>query len=165
MSGFIGNSNTLNTVLATKDSRIAAPRFLVREFADRNTPRYNPTQTTGGFISTYWPRGGGFLGDQALDYGVMVSIWSRNFSRVAYGASSRVGFVGVTRDSAGGRLGAVTCSLFRTSDRQWIMDVVSDVNGDFLLQSWYSPDTHFIVFSKTGAPDVIGTTRQTLVGA
>jgi hypothetical protein len=86
-------------------------------------------------------------------------------ARLAHGCASRVGFVGVSRDQYGAPLGGVTCSLFLTATKAWIMDIVSDTNGAFLLQSVYSPDTHFIVFHKSGSPDVFGTTRQNLVGA
>lgn len=165
MSTFVGFNVVMNPVVIPNDDRIAPPYLSVRNYARRYQKRRNATQSPGSFVTDYWPGGANLLGDQALNYGVMVAVRVRGLSRLAYGAPSRVGFVGVTRDSAGGRLAAVTCSLFRTSDKLWIMDVVSDVNGDFLLQSWYSPDTHFIVFSKTGAPDVVGTTRQTLVGA
>jgi hypothetical protein len=55
--------------------------------------------------------------------------------------------------------------LFRTSNDLFIMEITSDASGNFLLQSWYSPDTHYIVAYKAGSPDIFGTTVNTLVGA
>lgn len=163
MSGFLGAAMP-TMYLEPKDRRLDQHnrrRPLHRIASDRSCLLHMPC----GFANDFWPGNRGFVGDYATDIGMMDATWARRMERVGHGAGSRLGFVGTTRDAAGGRLAGVTCSLFRTSDKLWIMDVVSDVNGDFLLQTFYSPDTHFIVFSKTGSPDVVGTTRQTLVGA
>lgn len=163
MSGFIGGALS-QTIINTKDRRLVSNYQNLRRQQDLVSERYNATRYPGGYVSDYWPGGRGFNGD-SVEAPVVEALWGRGITRLAHGCSSRLGFVGVTRDAAGGRLAGVTCSLFRTSTKEWIMDIVSDVNGDFLLQTFYSPDTHFIVFSKTGAPDVVGTTRQTLLGA
>jgi hypothetical protein len=164
MSQFIGGAEP-TTTLTWKDRRLVPSYQAIRRERDRLVDRHSATSYPGGYATAFWPGGCSLTGDQAVDVGMMQAIWSRPLARLAWGAGSRVGFVGTTRDAAGGRLAGVTCSLFRTSDKLWIMDIVSDANGDFLLQSWFSPDAHFIVFAKSGSPDVTGTTRQTLVGA
>lgn len=117
-----------------------------------------------GYKSQWWPRGNGLLGDYGADVGVLDSVaWS--FFEPVGGESSRVGFVGITRDQYGTPVGSCVVQLFRTSDDLFIMEVTSDASGNFLLQSWYTPDTHYIVAYKAGSPDIFGTTVNTLVGA
>lgn len=164
MSQLIGGALPVN-ILERKDRRLVPSYQMIRRERDRIVDRDLPTAYPGGYTTAFWPGNRGFVGDQSVDVGIMEAVWSRQLARLAWGAGSRVGFIGKTYDQNGNVLPGVTCSLFRTSDRLWIMDVVSDSNGDFLLQSWYSPDTHFIVFSKSGSPEVFGTTRQTLIGA
>ena len=165
MSQLLGAAEPTLGFIAQKDVRMVPVYGNIRRERDFIIIRHSATNFPGGWATTFWPGGGGLTGDQSADTSMLAAIWRGPVARLAWGSASRVGFVGTTRDAAGGRLAGVTCSLFRTSDKLWIMDVVSDANGDFLLQSWYSPDTHFIVFAKSGAPDVVGTTRQTLVGA
>ncbi len=164
MSGLIGNALP-QFILTMKDRRLVPDYQHIRRSRDRFYERSDATQFPGGFASDYWPGNRGFIGDAGADYGITEAVWSRGVARLAHGVASRVGFVGVTRDQYGAPLGGVTCSLFKTDTRAWIMDVVSDADGAFLLQSVYSPDTHFIVFYKAGSPEVFGTTRQALVGA
>ncbi len=151
--------------ISTKDRRLTPVYQVIRKERDLIAERGSGTEYPGGYTNVFWPGCRQFVGDNGLDVGMIEPIFRGPVARIALGAGSRVGFVGVTRDAQGAPLGGVTCSLFRTATREWIMDIVSGVDGSFLLQSWYSPDAHFIVFSKTGAPDVFGTTKQTLVGA
>jgi hypothetical protein len=163
MSGFLGAAMPTPAIMM-KDERLnvmARGLRATKRVAERSCMLHMPC----GYGNDFWPGNRGFLGDHATGIGVMDQTWARRHERVAHGIASRVGFVGRTYDANGNILAGVTCSLFRTSDKLWIMDVVSGADGSFLLQSWYSPDTHFIVFSKAGAPEVYGTTRQTLVGA
>lgn len=118
-----------------------------------------------GFYSEFWPGNRGFVGDLGLDVAVLQGVWGRRLKRFGHGEASRVGFVGVTRNQYGAPLGGVTCVLHKTSDRSFVHEIVSDANGNFLLQSWYSPDTHYIVFHKAGSPNVYGSTDNNLVGA
>jgi hypothetical protein len=152
-------------ILQRKDRRLVPTYGVIRRERDRIVDRDLPTAYPGGYSTAFWPGGRGFIGDQGADVGLQEAVYSRPMARLAWGNASRVGFVGTTRDAYGTPIGGVTCSLFRTADRLFIMDIVSDANGDFLLQSWYSPDTHFIVFYKAGAPSIYGTTDQTLIGA
>jgi hypothetical protein len=162
-------SNLLNNpaapVLSIKDRRLVPNFQVIRRERDRVVERNHATEMPSGYKNTFWPGNRGFVGDRGLDVGIMEPVWSRLLARLGHGEASRVGFVGVTRDQYGAPLGGVTCSLFLTATRQWIMDIVSDANGGFLLQSFYSPDTHFIVFNKAGSPNVYGATDQNLVGA
>jgi hypothetical protein len=164
MSNLIGGALP-TTILQMKDRRIQQNYQIIRRMRDRINERHSVTAQPGGWSTDYWPGRVGFQGDQGTDYGIMDATWGRQMARIAQGCASRVGFIGISFDQFGTPLAGVTCSLFRTSTREWIMDVISGSNGSFLLQSWYSPDTHFIVFNKSGAPDVFGTTKQTLVGA
>ena len=117
-----------------------------------------------GFRSEWWPRGQNLIGDYAVDVGILdEETWG--FFEPVGGESSRVGFVGITRDQYGTPVGSCVVQLFRTSDDRFIMEVTSDASGNFLLQSWYTPDTHYIVAYKAGSPDIFGTTVNTLVGA
>lgn len=158
MSQMIGDQNA---VVTANDIRMHMPSRNQKPLTSKISPRVY------SYATRYWPgsAGCGFYGDTAADIGVGQAQSYGPMERIAEGAASRVGFVGITRDQYGAPLGGVTCSLFRTSDRQWIMDVVSRSDGGFGLVSPYSPDTHFIVYLKSGAPDVFGTTKQTLVGA
>jgi hypothetical protein len=160
MSQLIGGALPVN-VLERKDRRLVPTYQVTRRERDRVVDRDLPTPYPGGYANNFWPGGGGL----SAGTGILSAVYGRSVARLAWGIASRVGFVGRTYDQNGNVLGGVTCSLFRTSDKLWIMDVISNFDGSFLLQSWYSPDTHFIVFSKAGSPEVFGTTRQTLVGA
>lgn len=164
MSQLIGGALPTQ-ILDRKDRRLVPNYQLIRRERDRIVDRDLPTAYPGGYTSSFWPGGGGLTGDMAVDVSMMQAVWRLAPARLALGIASRVGFVGRTYGETGAILGGVTCSLFRTSTKEWIMDVISGDDGSFLLQSWYSPDTHFIVFSKAGSPEVFGTTRQTLVGA
>lgn len=118
-----------------------------------------------GYQTDWWPARGGFIGDLGADVGLLdVSDQWGEYEPVG-GESSRVGFVGVTRDQYGSPIGACVVQLFRTADDLFIMEIASDASGNFLLQSWYTPDTHYIVAYKAGSPDIFGTTVNTLVGA
>jgi hypothetical protein len=162
MSGLLGGALPTG-IVTTKDTRLGTPFLAMTDTRRRIVERADFART--GYQNEFWPGNGSFGGDQSADVAIMVPIWSRRMKRFASGEASRVGFIGISFDQFGTPLAGVTCSLFRTSTKEWIMDIVSGSDGSFLLQSWYSPDTHFIVFNKSGAPDVFGTTKQTLVGA
>ena len=79
-------------------------------------------------------------------------------------SSRQLTIAGVTKDSSGVALASCTVQLFRTSDDAFLSDVVSDFAGNYLF---YPLETgpFYIVAYKAGAPDVAGTTVNTLVGA
>jgi hypothetical protein len=81
---------------------------------------------------------------------------SRSFS--TYNAS----ITGVTKDSAGAALGGCTVQLFRTVDDSYRSEAISDGAGNYTLY----PDVtgpFYLVAYKPGAPDVGGTTANTLI--
>ena len=72
---------------------------------------------------------------------------------------------GVTRDSAGAVLGGCGVELFRTASDIMMLRTVSDATtGDFRFSA---PDEgpYYIVAYKAGAPDVAGTSVNTLTAA
>jgi hypothetical protein len=72
---------------------------------------------------------------------------------------------GVTRDSTGAVLGNCDVDLLRTRDDFKVDDVMSDANGVYEFRGASPSETYYIVAYKTGAPDVAGTTVNTLVGS
>jgi hypothetical protein len=71
---------------------------------------------------------------------------------------------GFTRDSSGAVLPFCTVTVFRTADGSVAAVGQSDANGYYLLYA-SSALAHYVVAYKAGAPDVAGTTVNTLVGA
>ena len=69
---------------------------------------------------------------------------------------------GVTRDSAGAALGACIVQLFRTPSDSAAQEIISDASGNF---SFDNPGSgpFYIVAYKAGAPDLAGTTVNTIV--
>lgn len=121
------------------------------------------THRDGSMRTEWWPRGGGFLGDQAVDFGVRDGVWWAQ-PEIVGGTTSRYGITGVTRDAYGSPVGGVTVKLFLTSDDSRVDQTVSDPVGTFLVSSPYLTG-HYLVAYKTGTPDVEGTTVNTLVPA
>jgi len=115
------------------------------------------------FGTEWWPRGGGLVGDGGADVGILDGVQWGDFYPAA-GAASRYGFVGRTRDQWGTEIATCTVYLFRTSDNTLIDTTTSDSAGNFLLNTAYYPDTHYIVAHKSGSPDVDGVTPNTLIG-
>lgn len=70
---------------------------------------------------------------------------------------------GVTKDSTGAALASVTVQLFRTVDDAYIGETTSNGSGVYSIASVVS-GPFYIVAYKAGAPDVAGTTVNTLVG-
>lgn len=119
----------------------------------------------GDYRSLWWPAGSGLFGDQDIDVGLLEAKkrgWG--FYDLTRGHTSRYGVVGVTRDQYGSPLGGVTVKLFRTSTDERVDSVVSDASGNYAVYSPYYPDAHYIVTYKAGAPDVFGTSPNTLIG-
>lgn len=72
---------------------------------------------------------------------------------------------GVTKDSAGAILGSCVVKLYRTLTDQELEATVSDsVTGAYSFNSVGPGLTYYVVAYKPGAPDVMGTTLNTLVG-
>lgn len=118
---------------------------------------------TASFETPWWPKGGGFIGDGGVDVGLLEAAWWGEYDQAA-GAASRFGFVGVTRDANGTPVASCVVKLFRTADDLLLDTTTSDVSGNFLLNTAYYPDTHYIYSHKSGSPDVDGVTTNTLIG-
>jgi hypothetical protein len=88
---------------------------------------------------------------------------SYDHPEIVSGASGFYGLSGITRDVYGTVLPGATVRLFRTSDSLLVSTVTSGADGAFMAPTPYYPDAHFIVASKSGTPDVAGTSVQTLV--
>lgn len=116
--------------------------------------------TMQGFATPWWP-GRLFLDATGGEW--LVPIWYLQ-TEIVSGASGFFGISGVTRDVYGTVIPGATVRLFRTSDSLLVSTVTSDsVTGAFMAPTPYWPDAHFLVASKSGVPDVTGTTVQTLV--
>lgn len=69
---------------------------------------------------------------------------------------------GVTKDAAGSALGNCVVQLFRTPSDVLVCEQASDASGNYLFENPGS-GPFYIVAYKPGAPDVAGTTVNTLV--
>ena len=72
--------------------------------------------------------------------------------------------VGITRDSAGAALGSCAVKLYRFSDDTVAASQTSDASGNFTFWVPDSTTNYYTRAYKTGAPDVAGTSLNTLVG-
>lgn len=162
MSGLIGAALP-QFRLQAKDQRLGHPFLDVRDTRKRVAERADFTKA--GYQNEFWPGNRGFVGDQSTDVAILQPIWSRRLKRFAIGVASRVGFPGVTRDQYGAPLASCTVILHRTATREYVYEGVSDANGQFLAQSVYAGEGHYLVFHKSGAVNVYGATDNNLVGA
>ena len=106
----------------------------------------------------------GLYGDQSLDIGALDAVvWIKSPPHPS-GANGRLGFNGFTRDASGGVITGVTvkCMLTATDTKQ--SEAVSDADGVFVV-STAEAGGHYLIFYKTGTPDISGTTVNTLLGA
>lgn len=81
---------------------------------------------------------------------------------IPFETPERYTITGVTRDSTGAALGLVTVDLFDTATDTIRATTISDANGNYLVDGQIGY-TYYLVAYKTGAPDVAGTTVNTLV--
>lgn len=114
------------------------------------------------FTQPFWPSS--FYGDLAVDIGIIdAPAWIMP-PPLPSGANGRLGFNGFSRDASGGILAGVTVKLFLTATDTKVDQTISDVNGLFVV-STSEAGAHYLLFYKTGTPDVSGTTVNTLLGA
>ena len=169
MSGFIvgGNIGGVNRVCMAdqscdeRDDEIAALPPVIVKFIAVDTMVFDRSS----FQSTWWPRSGNIIGWDGTDTHLLMPPAAAKYPWITLGCNGRLSVVGTTRNQYGSPLGNCVVQLFRTSDDLFIMEQTSDANGNFLLSSWYTPATHYIVAYKAGSPDAFGTTVNTLVGA
>lgn len=87
----------------------------------------------------------------------------KNFAEIGRYYEYPYAIAGVTKDSTGAVLGNCSVDLFKTDDDTKIASTSSDANGIYSIPaSQYI--TCYAVAYKAGAPDVAGTTVNTLVG-
>lgn len=125
---------------------------------------FNPHLVVGERMTGWWPGGGGMLGDAGdvtvIDFG---NFWCP--PDPTRGCTSRYGFTGYTQDVYGSPVSGVTVKCYHTADDVMVATTVSDTNGYYLVTTPYGVDSHYLVFYKAGAPDIFGTTQNTLVGS
>lgn len=163
MSGFIGAAMP-DALIMGKDRRLDLAnrrRASQSRVAERSCLLHMPC----GYGNDFWPGNRGFIGDRATDVGLQDNTWGRRMERVGHGVASRVGFPGVTRDQYGAPLADCTVILHRTATREFVYEGVSDGAGQFLAQSVYAGENHYLVFHKAGAVNVFGATDNNLIGA
>lgn len=134
-------------------------RLSPRWFADRIGRPIVTVEHDRPFRSAWWPRSG-MVGEAA-------PVFTRNrpwldFEHPA-GGSTRWGFVGVTRDVYGSPLPFAVVKAFLTATDEKTDQVLSDGNGAFTITTPYLGMGHYLVAYKAGAPDVEGTTVNTLL--
>jgi hypothetical protein len=121
-----------------------------------------------GYTTGWWPGTGGL---DASGNEWLIPQWQL-LPEMYSGAVSKMAFIGVTRNAFGTALGECTVKLYKTADGAYpgtkdtlLYEATSDVSGNFITYTQYYPDTHYMVSYKAGAPDVQGTTVNTLIGA
>lgn len=108
-------------------------------------------------MSTMQASGGGPLGSGIIRSGYRGSPFkSPSFATQGFVVS------GVTRDSSGAPLAGVTVDLFLSASDIKVDSVISDGAGAFTFGATAGP--YYIVAYLAGAPDVAGTSVNTLTG-
>lgn len=118
-----------------------------------------PTNRGGGI------RGGpGVLAIPGRRFGApkLTTLSTKPFRSRPFDAVTRL-IVGVTRDSTGVALGGCTVQMFRSTDDAYMGETVSDGSGNYTLTSPGNFNLYLVAY-KTGAPDLAGTTVNTLLG-
>jgi hypothetical protein len=160
MTAFLGNAHNGTSGVGlgqVPDDIRLEPEWLDHDFYDY--PQ-DESFKLSGFVNGWWPGIGG-MDASGNEWLVPVAF---DQPEIVSGATSRYGFSGVTRDAYGTVITGATVRLFRTSDSLLVDSVTSNaVTGAFVITTPYWPDAHFIVASKSGVPDLAGTTVQTLV--
>jgi hypothetical protein len=156
-----GASGLLTNILTQDDQRVVWPIWRMPIAAAQFTPeRPNQPYNTG-----WWPGTNGFIGEQAVDFGVLLGFWYEQ-PVIRAGVNSRYGVEGVTRDVYGTPIGGCTVKLYRTLTDELVSATISEAStGAFLASTPYYPETHYLVSYKAGSPDLSGTSVNTLIGA
>jgi hypothetical protein len=104
--------------------------------------------------------------DGAGGVGGVISLPPTWDDRVRYGGYSNFPYLitGIVQDSGANPISNAVCSLFRTSDDQWMYDAVSKDGGQYDFGVSDTVTTYYIVAYRAG-PDIEGTTVNTLVGS
>ena len=162
MSRLINPTNALG-ILQWADNEILLGQ-IQRVWADWSPYEAQAYYGTTDYVSEYFPAGvSGLLGNVSLDVGLYNPIPWGAFE-IAGGITSGLAIIGVTRDAYGSPMDTCVVQLFLTSTDALVVEGTSDANGAFSLLSPFTGQ-HYIVAYKATAPDIFGTTVNTLVGA
>lgn len=151
MSSFVGSNSSARPLRATRAKNIQWALFASyrQECAGNGLP-LRPMSMLSGDAS------------QAMGAG-----WGKRrnpiFGQRSRGATTIFGVSGTTRDRYGTVLPDATVILFLTATDQKMDKTVSDADGQFLVRSPYYPDPHYLVFYKTGSPDVFASSVNTII--
>lgn len=89
-------------------------------------------------------------------YDFMFAVWGNPFVHYY--------ITGVTRDANGNPLGSCIIWLFKTSDKAYREEKISDVDGNYEFEVTDNATEYFIRTHKDGVPNVFGTTDRNLKG-
>lgn len=78
------------------------------------------------------------------------------------GTQSQKFIMGTTKDSVGGTVSGAVVQVFRTSDDLYVGETTSDSNGRYEAGTPHAGLQHYLVAYRAGAPDIAGTTVNTL---
>lgn len=137
-----------------------------------NDPRFGSGYGSRNKMFTLWPMSARMIGDTSVDFGMFgrdaaggadfYQAWSP-WQRSMRGSGRVAQFTpGYTYNASGGVIGGATVQIFRTSDDAYVGAVQSNDQGWFQAWSPYPSVGHYFVAYAPGAPDVAGTTVNTL---
>jgi len=116
-----------------------------------------------------WNKPGFFGGDAAPGYcfsdqdvGWGAARWSP-WQKAARGVQTLKYIMGRTVNANGVALGGATIEAFLTGNNMFVRATLSDSNGNYEVGTEYPGNTHYLVAYYPGAPDMAGTTVNTLV--
>lgn len=168
MTDFLGAA-VLAQILATDDRRSHDEQWHNNE--DLFTPpvlwdlTWQDENVWAGWQTPWWPSMSclGVGRDNLTETGLIVAPGGWADPWTWSGASSRLAFVGITRDAAGSALGTCTVRCIRTSTDEMVSKVTSDANGAYIATTPYS-DAHFLVIHNA-AGDRAGASVNTILPA
>jgi hypothetical protein len=114
------------------------------------------------YTNAYWPLSG-FVGDMAIDVSMLIARTYEEEEPTA-GTSSRFAVVGVIKDKFLTPVSGATVKLFRTATDEKVSEGTTDGGGNYVLDTQFYPDTHWVKAKKVGVPDQQGVTVDTLIG-
>lgn len=86
-------------------------------------------------------------------------------AQTAYYQELNLSLTGITRDYIGAVLASCVVLLFQTADNVFVGQTASDGSGNYSFTMSRGQGPFYAVAYKTGAPDVAGSTVNTLQGA
>jgi hypothetical protein len=119
----------------------------------------SPPLTSNDFLTCYYKVYGVYTG---LEYMTVAS--DPYIIKFAYIAAMVYHISGVTRDSDGTPLGSCMVDLFRSSNKSFVAEVVSGLDGSYSFTVSDNTTQYFVRAYKDGTPDVFGVTDRYLVG-